>query len=64
MIHCGWAHISFIKERTDSNDTIIQIHCNVKSIHVAQLSAQSVYINDQFILPQGTKEHFLLSYGL
>lgn len=24
----------------------------------------SVYINDQFILPQGTKEHFLLYYGL
>lgn len=64
MTHCDQAHISFIKERTDSNDTIIQMHCNAKSIHVAQLSLQSVYINDQFILPQGTKEHFLLYYGL
>lgn len=51
------AHISF-KERIDGKDTIIQMCCNVKSIHVAQLSAQSVYINDQFILPQGAKEHF------
>lgn len=60
MIHCGYAHISFTNKRSDSNDTIIQMHCNVKSIHVAQLSAQSVHINDQFILPRGTKAHFLL----
>lgn len=50
MIHCGLAHASFIKERADSNDTIIQMHCDAENICVAQLSAQNVHINDRFIL--------------